>query len=109
MTRTFKIRQRILINTNWNTYIIDHAPDGGRTEYQGPIHGKPFAFINPVAHVIDNYGGTAAEFKNADRVEIGEIIDIEGYGLHEILKPGRWDSDSISIKRLEDGFITSGG
>lgn len=98
--KTLKVGDLVLVNTRWRTYQVGDAPEGGRHECGGPIDPKPFAFLFPVAHVINNFGGTAKEYKNVPALKIGETFKISGYGKFEVLPQGQFSGDSVKIKEV---------
>jgi hypothetical protein len=95
----FTIAGQLGIYELGDSRTVDQKIDGQSRE----ISAGDYAFVIKLAAVIDNNPDARAARRDtakANEVAFGDVIDVIGYGLHKITKPGRLDGDHPSLVRL---------
>jgi hypothetical protein len=86
----------VVTGARWGKCSIGIVPAGrdARTEQDGPLVPGPWGYTVTHAAVIDNTGQAYAEYMAAMRVELGEVVEIEGL-------PGTYTFENRDARKLE--------
>lgn len=98
-----------LRGTHFDLCRIGIVPEGreGRQKFGGPMVPGPWGFAVTQALIIDNYGGTGRERKQAMKVKAGEPLTIEGLpGMWALRSPDRqkFEGDGPVLVEYEEGL-----
>jgi hypothetical protein len=86
----------VVTGARWGKCNVCVVPAGSkaRQEQSGPEIPGPWAFTTVHAAVIDNTGQAHAEYMAARRIELGEIVEIDGL-------PGQWTFEQRDQRKFE--------